>query len=151
MRGPGISTPWGAAARIQRLRRLADQHRLPRPRLHVRPQPLAGALIEGGVCGFKVHEDIGAHTRALDSALTAAEEYDVQVALYTDGLNECLAVEDTLAVLDGRTIHAFHIEGCGGGHVPNAMRMAGESNVIASSTNPTHSPSAATRSTSTST
>ena len=73
--------------------------------------PLVEALVEGGACGFKVHEDMGAHTRALDTALRVAEEHDVQVALHTDGLNECLSVADTLRVLDGRTIHAFHIEG----------------------------------------
>ncbi|MFD9065406.1 urease subunit alpha [Kitasatospora purpeofusca] len=101
------------------------------------PAPLVEALAEGGACGFKVHEDMGAHTRALDTALRVAEEYDVQVALHTDGLNECLSVEDTLRVLDGRTIHAFHIEGCGGGHVPNVLKMAGVPNVIGSSTNPT--------------
>ncbi|MBW1600092.1 urease subunit alpha [Streptomyces sp. JJ38] len=101
------------------------------------PAPLVEALAEGGACGFKVHEDMGAHRRALDTALRVAEEHDVQVALHSDGLNECLAVEDTLAVLDGRTIHAFHIEGCGGGHVPNVLKMAGVPNVIGSSTNPT--------------
>ncbi|GAA2751274.1 urease subunit alpha [Kitasatospora cinereorecta] len=101
------------------------------------PAPLVEALAEGGACGFKVHEDMGAHTRALDTALRLAEEHDVQVALHTDGLNECLSVEDTLKVLEGRTIHAFHIEGCGGGHVPNVLRMAGVENVIGSSTNPT--------------
>lgn len=101
------------------------------------PAPLVEALAEGGACGFKVHEDMGAHTRALDTALTVAEEHDVQVALHTDGLNECLSVEDTLAVLSGRTIHAFHIEGCGGGHVPNVLKLAGVPNVIGSSTNPT--------------
>ena len=99
--------------------------------------PLIEALVEGGACGFKVHEDMGAHTRALDTALNVAELYDVQVALHTDGLNECLSVEDTLAVLAGRTIHAFHIEGCGGGHVPNVLKLAGVANVIGSSTNPT--------------
>ncbi|MEU9177400.1 urease subunit alpha [Streptomyces sp. NPDC048550] len=101
------------------------------------PAPLVEALAEGGASGFKVHEDMGAHTRALDTALRVAEEHDVQVALHTDGLNECLSVEDTLRVLDGRTIHAFHIEGCGGGHVPNVLKMAGVPNVIGSSTNPT--------------
>ncbi|MFG3049934.1 urease subunit alpha [Kitasatospora sp. NPDC048239] len=101
------------------------------------PAPLVEALAEGGASGFKVHEDMGAHTRALDTALRVAEEYDVQVALHTDGLNECLSVEDTLKVLEGRTIHAFHIEGCGGGHVPNVLKMAGVENVIGSSTNPT--------------
>ncbi|GHB38724.1 urease subunit alpha 2 [Streptomyces xanthochromogenes] len=101
------------------------------------PAPLVEALAEGGACGFKVHEDMGAHTRALDTALRVAEEHDVQVALHSDGLNECLTVEDTLKVLEGRTIHAFHIEGCGGGHVPNVLKMAGVPNVIGSSTNPT--------------
>ncbi|GHF21466.1 urease subunit alpha [Streptomyces fumanus] len=101
------------------------------------PAPLVEALAEGGACGFKVHEDMGAHTRALDTALRVAEEHDVQVALHSDGLNECLSVEDTLRVLEGRTIHAFHIEGCGGGHVPNVLKMAGVPNVIGSSTNPT--------------
>ncbi|MFD5968975.1 urease subunit alpha [Streptomyces sp. NPDC060311] len=99
--------------------------------------PLTEALAEGGASGFKVHEDMGAHTRALDTALRVAEEHDVQVALHSDGLNECLSVEDTLRVLEGRTIHAFHIEGCGGGHVPNVLKMAGVPNVIGSSTNPT--------------
>ncbi|MFD5950569.1 urease subunit alpha [Streptomyces collinus] len=102
-----------------------------------RPAPLVEALAEGGASGFKVHEDMGAHTRALDTALRVAEEHDVQVALHSDGLNECLSVEDTLSVLEGRTIHAFHIEGCGGGHVPNVLKMAGVPNVIGSSTNPT--------------
>ncbi|MEU5310100.1 urease subunit alpha [Streptomyces sp. NPDC021562] len=101
------------------------------------PAPLVEALAEGGACGFKVHEDMGAHTRALDTALRVAEDHDVQVALHSDGLNECLSVEDTLRVLEGRTIHAFHIEGCGGGHVPNVLKMAGVPHVIGSSTNPT--------------
>ena len=102
-----------------------------------RPGPLVEALVEGGACGFKVHEDMGAHASALDTALTVAEEYDVQVALHSDGLNECLAVQDTLDVLSGRTIHAFHIEGCGGGHVPDVLRLAGVPHIIGSSTNPT--------------
>ena len=99
--------------------------------------PLVEALVEGGAVGFKVHEDMGAHTRALDTALNVAEQFDVQVALHTDGLNECLSVDDTLSVLAGRTIHAFHIEGCGGGHVPNVLKLAGVPNIIGSSTNPT--------------
>ena len=102
-----------------------------------RPDALVEALVEGGVCGFKVHEDAGAHARALDTALTVAEEYDVQVALHTDGLNESLSVADTLSVIDGRTVHAFHVEGCGGGHVPDVLTLAGVANVIGSSTNPT--------------
>ncbi len=102
-----------------------------------RPAPMVEALELGGVCGFKVHEDTGAHPRALDAALRVAEEHDVQVAVHTDGLNESMLVQDTLAVLDGRTIHAFHVEGCGGGHVPDVLRLAGVPNVIGSSTNPT--------------
>jgi urease subunit alpha len=101
------------------------------------PAPLVEALVEGGACGFKVHEDMGAHARALDTALRVADEHDVQVALHTDGLNESLSVDDTLAVLEGRTIHAFHVEGCGGGHVPDVLRLAGEPTLVTSSTNPT--------------
>jgi urease subunit alpha len=102
-----------------------------------RPDPLVQALVHGGVCGFKVHEDTGAHPRALDTALRVAEEHDVQVAVHTDGLNESMFARDTLAVLDGRTIHAFHVEGCGGGHAPDVLTLAGVPHVIGSSTNPT--------------
>ncbi len=102
-----------------------------------RPGPLVEALVEGGACGFKVHEDMGAHARALDTALRVAEEHDVQVAVHTDGLNESLLVRDTVAVLDGRTVHAFHVEGCGGGHTPDVLSLAGIPHVIGSSTNPT--------------
>jgi len=101
-----------------------------------RREPLEQAL-EGGVCAFKVHEDLGAHLRSLDTALRVADDYDVQVAVHTDGLNENLSVADTLAVLDGRVVHAYHVEGCGGGHVPDVLSLAGVGNVIGSSTNPT--------------
>jgi urease subunit alpha len=101
-----------------------------------RPEPLEEHL-EAGAAGLKIHEDVGAHATALATAVEVAERYDVQVAVHTDGLNECLSVEDTLRVLDGRTIHAFHIEGCGGGHAPDVLRLLGEPNIIASSTNPT--------------
>jgi urease subunit alpha len=101
-----------------------------------RRDPLLEQL-EAGVCGFKVHEDTGAHLRTLDAALDAAEEFDVQVCLHTDGLNEGLSVDDTLAVTDGRVVHAFHVEGCGGGHAPDVLRLAGVDHVIGSSTNPT--------------
>lgn len=101
-----------------------------------RPGPLLEAL-EAGVCGFKVHEDTGAHPRTLDTALTVAEEHDVQVCLHTDGLNEAGSVADTLTVLDGRVVHAFHVEGCGGGHTPDVLSLAGLDTVLASSTNPT--------------
>jgi urease subunit alpha len=101
-----------------------------------RPDPLLEAL-EAGVCAFKVHEDLGAHARSLGTALDVAEEHDVQVCIHTDGLNENLALADTLAVLDGRTVHAYHVEGCGGGHVPDVLELAGVPHVIGSSTNPT--------------
>lgn len=98
--------------------------------------PMLEAL-EGGVCGFKVHEDTGAHLRSLDTALTVADDHDVQVAVHTDGLNEGLSVHDTLAVAGDRVFHAFHVEGCGGGHTPDVLELAGQPSVIASSTNPT--------------
>lgn len=89
------------------------------------------------VCGFKVHEDTGTTLSTLDTALRVADEIDVQVALHTDSLNETLSVSDTIAVIDGRAIHAFHVEGCGGGHAPDVLRLAGRDNILASSTNPT--------------
>ncbi len=93
--------------------------------------------IAGQVCGFKVHEDTGATLRTLDTALRLADEIDVQVALHTDGLNETLSVADTVDVIAGRAIHAYHVEGCGGGHAPDVLTLAGRDNILASSTNPT--------------
>jgi len=93
--------------------------------------------LRGHVVGFKVHEDTGATLRTLDTGLRVADDIDVQVALHTDGLNETLSVADTIAVIDGRTIHAYHVEGCGGGHAPDVLELAGHDNIIASSTNPT--------------
>lgn len=98
--------------------------------------PLREAL-EGGVCGFKIHEDTGAHPRTIDTALQFADEHDVAVALHTDGLNESLSVHDTIRVIDRRAVHAFHVEGCGGGHSPDVLHLAGRDNILASSTNPT--------------
>jgi urease subunit alpha len=89
------------------------------------------------VCGLKIHEDTGATLRTIDTALRCADEFDIQVALHTDGLNETLSVSDTIAVLDGRVLHAYHVEGCGGGHAPNVLKLAGVDNILASSTNPT--------------
>ncbi len=93
--------------------------------------------VEAHVCGLKVHEDTGATLRTIDTALTVADEVDFRVALHTDGLNETLSVSDTLAVMDGRPVHAYHVEGCGGGHAPDVLTLAGHANVLASSTNPT--------------
>jgi urease subunit alpha len=98
--------------------------------------PLA-EQIERGVMGLKVHEDWGSTPKAIDTALRAAEHYDVQVALHTDTLNEGGFVEDTIAAINGRAIHTYHTEGAGGGHAPDLLRVAGEPNVLPSSTNPT--------------
>lgn len=98
--------------------------------------PLEEAL-SGGICGFKIHEDTGAHPRTIDTALTFAEEHDLAVALHTDGLNEMLDVNGTVSAIAGRAVHAFHVEGCGGGHAPNVLKLAGRENILASSTNPT--------------
>jgi urease subunit alpha len=93
--------------------------------------------IEAGVCGLKLHEDWGTTPAAIDNCLTVADEYDVQVAIHTDTLNESGFVEDTLGAFKGRTIHTYHTEGAGGGHSPDIIKACGEPNVLPSSTNPT--------------
>ncbi len=101
---------------------------------------LPGALVEmveAGACAMKLHEDWGTTPAAIDCCLSVADEYDVQVMIHTDTLNESGFVEDTIAAFKGRTIHAFHTEGAGGGHAPDIMKVAGYENVIPSSTNPT--------------
>ncbi|ALO44456.1 urease subunit alpha [Pseudoalteromonas phenolica] len=93
--------------------------------------------IEAGVCGLKLHEDWGTTPSAIDNCLSVAEQYDVQIAIHTDTLNESGFVEDTLAAFKGRTIHTYHTEGAGGGHSPDIIRACSEANVLPSSTNPT--------------
>jgi len=93
--------------------------------------------IEAGAIGLKLHEDWGTTPAAIDACLQAADQYDVQVAIHTDTLNETGFLEDTLAAIDGRTIHTYHTEGAGGGHAPDIIRAAAETNVLPSSTNPT--------------
>ncbi len=93
--------------------------------------------IEAGCCGLKIHEDWGSTPEAIRTALTVADRYDVQVAIHTDTLNEGGYVEDTIAALDGRTIHTYHTEGAGGGHAPDLLKVAAMANVLPSSTNPT--------------
>ena len=90
-----------------------------------------------GAGGFKVHEDWGSTPAAIDTALTAAEEWGVQVALHSDSLNEAGYVDSTLAAIGGRSIHAFHVEGAGGGHAPDILTVASQPHVIPGSTNPT--------------
>ena len=93
--------------------------------------------IEAGAGGLKVHEDWGTTPAVLDQALSVADEYDVQVAVHTDSLNEAGFVEHTISAINGRTIHTYHTEGAGGGHAPDIIRIAGQPNVLPSSTNPT--------------
>lgn len=93
--------------------------------------------VEGGACGLKLHEDWGSTPAAIDCCLEVAERYDVQVAIHTDTLNESGFVENTIAAFKGRTIHAFHTEGAGGGHAPDIIKVCGLENVLPSSTNPT--------------
>src|SRR5438105_620965 len=97
----------------------------------LREQILAGAV------GWKLHEDWGSTPAAIDQCLSVADEFDVQVAIHTDTLNEAGFVEDTIRAIGGRTIHTYHTEGAGGGHAPDIIRLCGEPNVLPSSTNPT--------------
>lgn len=101
-----------------------------------RPEAL-NEMIEAGACAMKLHEDWGTTPAAIDNCLTVADQHDVQVMIHTDTLNESGFVEDTIAAFKGRTIHAFHTEGAGGGHAPDIIKVAGLKNVLPSSTNPT--------------
>jgi len=100
------------------------------------PEALEEQLV-AGACGLKLHEDWGTTPAAIDNCLNVAEQYDVQVAIHTDTLNESGFVEDTLSAFKGRTIHTYHTEGAGGGHAPDIIRACAEDNVLPSSTNPT--------------
>lgn len=100
------------------------------------PKPLI-EQVNAGACSLKLHEDWGTTPSAIDTCLGVADDYDVQVMIHTDTLNESGFVEDTIAAFKGRTIHAFHTEGAGGGHAPDIIRVAGLNNVLPSSTNPT--------------
>jgi urease subunit alpha len=101
-----------------------------------RPEGLVEQIV-GGACSLKLHEDWGTTPAAIDNCLAVADEYDVQVMIHTDTLNESGFVERTIDAIDGRAIHAFHTEGAGGGHAPDIIRVCGLPNVIPSSTNPT--------------
>ena len=94
-------------------------------------------MVNAGACSLKLHEDWGTTPGAIDCCLSVADDMDVQVMIHTDTLNESGFVENTIAALKGRTIHAFHTEGAGGGHAPDIIRLCGEEHVIPSSTNPT--------------
>ena len=101
-----------------------------------RPEALA-EQVEAGAIGLKLHEDWGSTPAAIDCCLGVADEYDVQVAIHTDTLNEAGFVEDTLAAIGDRTIHTYHTEGAGGGHAPDIIKVCGYANILPSSTNPT--------------
>ena len=94
-------------------------------------------MVKAGACGLKLHEDWGTTPATIDCCLSVADALDVQVTLHTDTLNESGFVESTIAAFKGRTIHAFHTEGAGGGHAPDIIRVCGLPNVLPSSTNPT--------------
>ncbi|MEJ6404540.1 urease subunit alpha [Yoonia sp. 2307UL14-13] len=94
-------------------------------------------MIKAGACALKLHEDWGTTPAAIDNCLAVADHMDVQVMIHTDTLNESGFVEHTVAAMKGRTIHAFHTEGAGGGHAPDIIKICGDANVIPSSTNPT--------------
>jgi urease subunit alpha len=94
-------------------------------------------VIEAGAAGLKIHEDWGAYPEIIDSVLGLAEQYDIAVALHTDGLNESCELEDTVAAIGGRAVHAYHVEGSGGGHIPDLIALVREPSVICSSTTPT--------------
>lgn len=136
MWGVGIGSPWV----LERGHRAMDRYPMNIGLLGRGSSSSDAVLreaVQAHVCGFKVHEDTGATIATIDTALRVADEVDVQVALHTDGLNETLSVADTVAVIAGRAVHAYHVEGCGGGHAPDVLTLAGRSNILASSTNPT--------------
>ena len=100
-------------------------------------EPALFEQIKSGACGLKLHEDWGTTPATINSALNVADKTDTQVAIHTDTLNECGFVDDTIAAIAGRTIHTYHTEGAGGGHAPDILKIASESNILPSSTNPT--------------
>jgi len=100
-------------------------------------EPALMEQIQEGALGLKLHEDWGTTPATIDSALRVADKTDTQVAIHTDTLNECGFVDDTIDAIAGRTIHTYHTEGAGGGHAPDIMKIAGEKNILPSSTNPT--------------
>jgi urease subunit alpha len=128
--------PWGIAQMLRAAEALPVNWGLMGKGNASMPEPLREQL-EAGACALKDHEDWGTTASVIDCSLAVADEYDVQVAIHTDTLNEAGFVEDTVAAIAGRTIHTFHTEGAGGGHAPDIIRIAAYPNVLPSSTNPT--------------
>ncbi len=128
--------PWNIARMLQAVEGLPINWGLLAKGNSSGKEPLREQL-EAGACGFKDHEDWACTPAVIRASLDVADEYDVQVAIHTDSMNETGFVENTIDAIDGRTIHTYHTEGAGGGHVPDIMRIAGFMNVLPSSTNPT--------------
>jgi urease subunit alpha len=128
--------PWNLARMLQAVEGLPVNWGLLGKGNSSLPAPLV-EQVQAGACGLKLHEDWGTTPAVIDCSLRVADEYDVQVAIHTDTLNESGFLEDTVAAIDGRTIHTYHTEGAGGGHAPDIIRIAAEPNVLPSSTNPT--------------
>jgi urease subunit alpha len=128
--------PWNLARMLQAVEGLPVNWGLLGKGNSSLPAPLI-EQVEAGACGLKYHEDWGTTPAVIDCGLRVADAYDVQVAIHTDTLNESGFLEDTVAAIDGRTIHTYHTEGAGGGHAPDIIRIAAEPNVLPSSTNPT--------------
>ncbi|MEK1854429.1 MAG: urease subunit alpha [Phyllobacterium sp.] len=128
--------PWHMARMIQSFDTIAMNIGLSGKGNASQPKALE-EMILGGACSLKLHEDWGTTPAAIDNCLAVADQYDVQVMIHTDTLNESGFVEDTVGAFKGRTIHAFHTEGAGGGHAPDIIKICGLPNVIPSSTNPT--------------
>lgn len=128
--------PWHLARMLQALDAVPMNVALAGKGNASRPEALV-EMVRAGAAALKLHEDWGTTPAAIDCCLRVADAHDVQVMIHTDTLNESGFVEDTLAAIAGRTIHAFHTEGAGGGHAPDIIRLAGEPHVIPSSTNPT--------------
>ena len=128
--------PWHLARMLQALDAVPVNVALAGKGNASRPEALV-EMVRGGAAALKLHEDWGTTPAAIDCCLRVADEHDVQVMIHTDTLNESGFVEDTLAAIAGRAIHAYHTEGAGGGHAPDIIRVCGEPHVIPSSTNPT--------------
>jgi urease subunit alpha len=128
--------PWNIARMLQAVDNLPINVGLLGRGNASRPEPLIEQIV-AGACGLKDHEDWGTTPSAIDCSLRVADEFDVQLAIHTDTLNESGYVDDTIAAIAGRTIHTYHTEGAGGGHAPDIIKIAGEPNALPSSTNPT--------------
>jgi urease subunit alpha len=128
--------PWHIARMMQALDALPMNFGLSGKGNAARPEGLI-EMVQAGACALKLHEDWGTTPAAIDCCLSVADDMDVQVMIHTDTLNESGFVENTLAAIKGRTIHAFHTEGAGGGHAPDILKVVGSENIIPSSTNPT--------------